>query len=164
METMKNRPSPQRKGKKSEFTAVDAVVLLLVLVTVLGAVLGWVYQALDDGSDLDEGAAYAVTFRISETHRDVADGLSVGDAVYLIEDGSFLGYLRDDLAVQDETDAAYPDRVTGTGSMVCVGNINGRSLELGDGGRCLTPGDTLLVRTEREFLTIDILEIVSAGK
>ena len=164
METMKNSPAPGRKGKKSEFTAVDAVVLLLVLVAVVGAVFGWVYQALDNGSELDESATYAVTFRISETHGDVVDGLAVGDAVYLLEDGSFLGYLRDDLSVCDVTDAAYADRVTGTGSMVCLGNISGRSLELGEGGRCLTPGDTLLVRTEREFLTIDILEIVSTGK
>ena len=163
METMKNSPSPARKGKK-KFTTVDAVVLLLVLVTVVGAVFGWVYQTMDDDSYLDEEAMYVVTFRVAETHRDVLGGLSVGDAVYFIEDGAFLGYLRDDLTVQDKTDAAPADLVTGTGSMVCVGHVNGRSLDIDGSGRCLTPGDTLVVRTEREMLTVEVVEIVSTGK
>ena len=165
METMNQKPSPWRKGKKSKFTTVDAVILLLVVVTVVGTIIGWVYQATNDGPAFDEGTTYAVTFRIAETHRSVLDGLSVEDSVYLAEDGNFLGYLRSDLAVQDGPDAQNPDYgVTGTGSMVCVGNINGRSLELDGCNRCLTPGDTLVVRTERELLTIEVLEIVPVGK
>ena len=163
METMKNSPSPARKGKK-KFTTVDAVVLLLVLATAVGAVFGWVYQAMDDDSFLDEEVNYAVTFRVTETHQDVISGLSAEDALYFMEDGAFLGYLRDDLTVRPVTDAASANYVTGTGSMVCVGELNGRSLNVDDSDRCLTPGDTLIVRTERELLTIEIMEIVFAGK
>lgn len=165
METMNHKPTSGRKGKKSAFTTVDAMVLLLVLVTVLAAVFGWVYQAMDKDLELDRGTTYVVTFRISETHRSVLDGLGVGDTVYLVEDGSFIGYLRSDLVMQDGPNVKNPDYgATGTGSMICVGDINGRSLELDNSNRCLTPGDTLIVRTERELLTIEVLEITSTSK
>lgn len=162
METKNHKPSLWRKGK---FTTVDAVILLLVVVMVVGAVIGWVYQAVNKGSAFDEGLTYVVTFRISETHRSVLGGLSVGDAVYLVEDGSFVGYLRSDLSVQYGSDARNFDYdVTGSGSMICVGDINGRSLKLDNSNRCLTPGDILIVRTERELLTIEVLEITSTSK
>ena len=165
METKNRKPASWRREKKSEFTTVDTVILLLVLVTVLAAVIGWVYQSMDDDFAFDEGTNYAVTFRILETHRSVLGGLEMGDALYFTEDGSFLGYLRDDLVVQDGPDAQNPDYgVTGTGSIICVGIVNGRSLELDDSNRCLTPGDTLIVRTEREMLTVEVVEIVSTGK
>lgn len=163
METMKNQRTPRGGGRKNEFTTVDAVVILLVLMTVIGAVIGWVYQATTDRDDALQ-ATYIVTFRICETHRVVIDGLTVGDAVYVMEDGSLLGYLRDDLVVQNGSDDQNPDLgVTGVGSILCSGLLEGRSLELDD-GRCLTPGNTLLLRTEREFLTVEILEITATGK
>ena len=163
METIKNQRASRNGGRKNEFTTVDAVVILLVLMTVIGAVIGWVYQATADRDDALQ-ATYILNFSVCETHRSVIDGLTVGDAVYVMEDGSLFGYLRDGLAVQDGSDAQNPDvGVTGMGSVLCSGQLDGRSLEMDD-GRCLTPGDTLVVRTERELLTIEVLEIVSTGK
>ena len=60
METKNHKPSLWRKGK---FTTVDAVILLLVVVMVVGAVIGWVYQAVNKGSAFDEGLTYVVTMK-----------------------------------------------------------------------------------------------------
>ena len=158
METMKHQRAPQGRGRH-EFTAVDAVLLMLVLITVVGAVFGWVYQALDDNTDLE--SHWVVTFRVTDTHHAVTDGLVVGDRLYVAQDDSFLGYLRNDLRVQAPDDE--PDYVTGTGSMLCSGVLEDRSLIIGD-DRCLTPGDTLVIRTEREIFTVTVLEIAQSGK
>ncbi len=155
METRKQKRSPRAR---SEFTAVDTAILLLVLLTLGGTIFGWVYQSLTADEAVEDGTTYAVTFRIASTHRRVTEGLAAGDKLY-DSDGNFLGYLRDDLTVSDDTDARLSDRVVGNGSMVCSGRLDGRSLLIGDMDHYLTPGDTYCIHTEEEILTVYILKI-----
>ncbi len=163
METMKNERPPRRRGKKNEFTAVDTVVLLFVLLTVFGAVFGWVYQTTNDERDLEREVSYAVVFRVGEIHRDVVNGLSDKDALYVAEDDCLVGYLNGTLTAEDETDTSDTDLVSATGNMICTGNMTGGSLKVGGTDRVLTPGDILYLRTERVIFTIEILEITLSG-
>ncbi len=158
MENKKQKRTTYRAGGKGRFTAVDTVLLILVVVLLVGTVAGWVWQTVVADEATEEGITYAVSFRIASTHRQVTEGLSVGDRLYSTS-GEFIGYLRDDLAVYDDSEAELANRVTGTGSMVCVGHMDGRSLRVGDVERYITPGDTLKIHTEREILTVYILKI-----
>ncbi len=155
-----NQKIPRRPASGGGVTAVDIVIIILLLAVTFGTIFGWVYEALDDDLNSEIGYTFVVSFRIAETHREVLDGLTKGDQLYFAEEGDFLGYLRDDLKVADSASAPTAlDRVTGTGSMVCVGNDQNRSLRVGDSDRYLTPGDTLWIRTEREVLSVYILDI-----
>ncbi len=160
----------KRKHTKSAssgtFTAVDLVIVLAIVITLVGTVFGWVYESVRNEGGDGIGYTYAVTFRVETTHAEVLEGLACGDSLYLVSEDCFLGYLRDDLAVREltATDPTAPrTHVTATGSMVCVGNAEGRSLRVNGCDRILTPGDTVRVRTERETLTVRILTVTEVS-
>ncbi len=158
----KKQHTSRRSDKKHRFTAVDSVLLILAVAAVFGTVFGWVYQTVTTEEKQESGITYAVSFRIASTHHKVIDGLQVGDVLYTME-GEPIGYLRDDLKSYADSTSPYAGHAVATGSMVCIGNQTNRSLQVGEENRCLTPGDTLKIRTEREILTVYILDITEVG-
>ncbi len=148
----------KHRSSGSRFGVMDLVILIVVGMATFGTIFGWVYESLNREDEEQRTDTCVVTFRIDETHREVLAGLSYGDQVYLSDDDSFMGYLRDDLTVTDVSDKpAFLARVTGTGSMVCVGQEDDGTIRIGD--HTLTAGDVLTVRTERELLTIHVLSV-----
>ncbi len=161
MQPVKNRQKHRRSGKRGEFTSVDIAVLILVVVSLFGTVFGWVYQSVIDDRAQTHENDYVVSFRLEQTHRKVAEGLTPGDTVYTVSDGLPLGILRDDMVLHDAEDGTGIDRVIGTGSMVCSGVEDGGSLSVAGEVCHLTPGDTLRIRTEREYVTVFIVAITA---
>ncbi len=154
----KKRKTTRRTG--GGITIVDVVILLLVLVTVGVTVFGWVYQSEKNDRLQEAGENYIVTFRVESTHRRVPEGIEAADRLYLVDDSCYIGYLHSPLVLFEDTSLpAAMERVTATGSMVCKGSMDGRSLQVNGSEYVLTPGDVLRVRTEREVINICILDI-----
>ena len=152
---------------KKRWTAIDTVVVLLVLVAVAGLVYRVIYSARKDMKA--ESTPYRVYFEVLETHKDVLAEVKGFDAVYLYEDGIRLGHIG---VYQDKTTGEYTpaltvspgeemNHVTATGILVCndATLAPGGGLRVGDSGRYLTPGSVLEVRTDRAILTIRITSI-----
>jgi hypothetical protein len=161
----KNQSDKQRR----RWSAVDTVILLLVLVSVAGLVYRIVYAANKDAAA--EPVMYRVYFEVLETHEDVLAEVKGFDAVYLYENDVCLGYIGvyEDTATGDYTVALTPspapgatgdNRVTAVGCMVCTDAtpVNG-GIRVGDSGRYLVPGSILEVRTDRALLTIRVTSV-----
>ncbi|MBR6782284.1 MAG: hypothetical protein IKM33_03705 [Clostridia bacterium] len=152
---------------KKRWTAMDTVVVLLVLVAVAGLVYRVIYAARKDLAA--ESTPYRVYFEVLETHKDVLAEVKGFDAVYLCEDEIRLGYIG---VYQDKATGEYTpaltvspaeemNHVTATGILVCnnATPAPGGGLRVEDSGRYLTPGGVLEVRTDRAILTIRITSI-----
>ena len=158
------------KKQKKRWSAMDTVILLLVLVAVAGVVYRVVYAVRKDAEA--DPTLYRVYFEVMETHEDVLAEVKGFDAVYLCENDARLGYIGvyQDTATGEQTPAlnitsavgaAGSDRVTATGILICgdASPASGGGLRVGDSGRYLTPGSVLEVRTDRALLTIRITSI-----
>lgn len=157
------------RSRKGRWSAVDTVIVLLVLV----AIVGLVYRVIDAARKEGETARtmYRVYFEVPETHEDVLSEVRGFDAIYLYENNVKLGYIGvyEDTATGTYTVALTPTpamgatgdrRVTAEGCMVCTdGTLEGGSLLVGESGRYLTPGSEVEVRTDRVLLTIRITSI-----
>ncbi len=157
----KKRKRIRRQTGGGRFSAVDVVILVLVVASLAGTLVGWIWEARQKEADIEEGGRYFVTFRIEEIHREVWSNLSTADRLYFVDDGGFFGYLRDDWSMQASAEDEM--RLSGTGSMVCVGEMPARTLILSTDGRRVTPGEVLQIRTETELLTVRILTIREAA-
>ena len=131
---------------KKRWSAMDTVILLLVLVAVAGLVYRVVYAARKDAEA--DPTMYRVYFEVLETHENVLAEVEGFDAVYLYENDTRLGYI-----------GVYLD--TATGILICNNATvsAGGGLMVGDSGRYLTPGSVLEVRTDRVLMTIRITSV-----
>ena len=163
MDMKQNQPTKSRKGR---WSAVDTVIVLLVLIAVAGLVYRVVYAARTEGESTR--TMYRVYFEVAETHEDVLAEVEGFDAVYLYENGVRLGYIGvyEDTATGGHTVALTPvpaekrGMATAAGCLVCTdGTMKDGSLLVGESGRYLTPGSELQVRTDRALLTIRITSI-----
>ncbi len=163
MDMKQNNPVKSRKGR---WSAVDTVIVLLVLIAVAGLVYRVVYTARTENKT--NNIMYRVYFEVAETHEDVLAEVEGFDAVYLHENGVKLGYIGvyEDTATGEYTVALTPaytaasDTVTATGCLVSTNGImKDGGLLVGESGRYLTPGSELQVRTDRALLTIRITSI-----
>ncbi len=164
---MKNTHTDKQKRR---WSAVDTLVLLLILAAVAGLVYRVVYAAKQEAET--DPVMYRVYFEVQETHEDVLAEVKGFDAVYLYENDVRLGYIGvyQDTATGEYTVALTPapaagasgdDRVTATGCLVCTGGTlaAGGGLRIGESGRVLVPGSVLEVRTDRAFLTLRVTSI-----
>ena len=155
---------------KKRWSAMDTVILLLVLVAVAGLIYRVVYAARKEAEA--DPVMYRVHFEVLETHKDVLAEVKGFDAVYLYEDDTRLGYIGvyQDTATGEYTaalnvtpaqGATGSDRVTATGILICTdaSPASGGGLWVGDSGRYLTPGGVMEVRTDRALLTVRITSI-----
>ena len=155
---------------KKRWSAMDTVILLLVLVAVAGLVYRVVYAARKDAEA--DPAMYRVYFEVLETHENVLAEVDGFDAVYLYENDTRLGYIG---VYQDTAPGEYTaaltttpavgatgsHRVTATGILICNNATvsAGGGLMVGDSGRYITPGSVLEVRTDRALMTIRITSV-----
>ena len=162
--------SNRMEKHKRHWSAMDTVILLLIVVAVVGLVYRVVYAARRDNSA--ESVMYRVYFEVLETHEDVLAEVRGFDAIYLLENDVCLGYVGvyEDTATGEytvaltQTPASGPtgdDRVTASGCMICTNALpnQGGGLRVGNSGRVLAPGSMLEVRTDRVLMTIRITAI-----
>ncbi len=156
------------------FSVVDVVILLLVLVAVAGVVYRVVYPALSDAV-AEEEASYVVNFEIFETHMDILGAVRGGDAVYVAETNTRLGYIgyravegteeyEAMLTVTPVGSDEGPNRAIGEGQMVCTkGRMQNGALLVSGSDVYMTPGSELEVRTDRALFTIRITAVEFHG-
>jgi hypothetical protein len=167
MESKQNQTS-SRNGRKGYWSAVDTVILLLVLASIGGIIYRVAMSISREESEVSD-TVYEVYFQVEETHRNVLDEVKGFDPVYLYENDRLLGAMG--ATIDPETGAymavltpAYiegTELATATGCMVCKGSAvqNGGLLVEGT-GRYLTRGGVLKIRTDRVLLTVKITEII----
>ncbi len=162
----------KKRTRKHAFSAVDAVLILLLVAAVAGVVLRVV--TTQKQADATEGAPtmYAVYFEVEETHEDVLASVASFDAVYLLDGDARLGYMgayrdRDTgefhiaLTPAPAEGAEGDRRVTALGCFVATEAENtAGGLLVGKSGLYLAPGACLEVRTDRARMTIRITEIL----
>jgi hypothetical protein len=154
---------------KRRWSAVDTMILLLVLLSIAGLVYRVVYAAQKGSS---EPTLHSVSFEVTEVHEDVLAEVEGFDAVYLYENDVRLGYIgkcRDEVTgelsvfydVAPASGASEDGRVTAKGCMFCTNALPaaGGGLRIGESGRILVPGSVLEIRTDRALLTIRVTSI-----
>ena len=155
------------KGRKRfRWSAVDTMLLLLVLLVIAGCVLRVVYAANQELRQPSE--EYLVQFTVAEVHKDVVAEIEMRDTLYFYENDQRLGFL----AVTQDTDTEElvstlevtaiegTDLVSVTGWLLCFdGIMNEGGLYIEGSERYLTPGSTVEVRTDRARFTMRITEI-----
>jgi hypothetical protein len=162
----KQSNTPATRTRTGRWSVIDTAILLLILVAIAGIIYRIVITVTDDG---DVGTRCQVYFEVSETHRDVLDGIQGFDEVYLLENDMLLGSIGA-TSIDPETgkgvaaltpkNAEGSDMATATGCMVCRGTVTkGGSLLVGETGQYLSRGSVLTVRTDRAVLTIRITDI-----
>jgi len=161
MDTTKTK-KPRRKGKggQSRWSAVDTVILILVLLSVAGIVYRAVYTIRQDMNAAGK-TQYVIDFVVEETHEDVLREVKHEDAVYLYEGGAVLGRI----GLRDISHGAKGEAyATAKGSILCAsGSMKNGALLIGTSGRYITPGSEVTVRTDRAILTLRITEIRKAS-
>lgn len=163
MDMKQNNPTGSRKGR---WSVVDTVIVLFVLIAVAGLVYRVVYAANEEGKN--SSVMYRVYFEVDETYEDVLAEVKGFDALYLYENGAKLGHIGvyEDTATGEytvvlvSTPTEKNGMATATGCFVCTeGTLKEGSLLIGEGGRYITPGSELEVRTDRVLLTIRVTAI-----
>jgi hypothetical protein len=163
--------------RKNKINALDIFIIILVIASIAGIVYRQYTSTLP--TKTDEEAAYEVYFSVKNISFTTPEYLSTNDKVYF-ETGEFFGNLLNNndtdtgsplvvtpasVVLTDENgnyvSTMYPDgsRVDANGSILCrcVRTADGRYL-LG-GTKHITPGETILVRTELVDLQIVITSV-----
>lgn len=164
-----NMDNKMMRKPKKRWTAIDTVVVLLILAAIVGVVYRVAYAAHQDAEA--DPVIYYVDFEVMETHKDVLAEIKGFDAVYLCENDVRLGYMgvyQDGTVALTSTaavGASGSHRVTATGTLVCNNGTPapGGGIQVGNSGRYLTPGSVLEVRTDRAVVTIRITAISERG-
>ena len=163
--------APRRRGN-----VLDIVIVLLLLAAVVS--IGYRYYTLS-GQGKTELLSYAdISFEIKDAVYSLPSYVKAGDAVYM-EDGTYLGVLKDDNAGDDST-ALYSEpatvivtdedgnmvrinyydhsRLDCAGTLSCRGTFEADGSFLLDGTMHLTPGSAIRVHTETASFTIAITD------
>ncbi len=166
MDKKQTRTSPL----KLRWSAVDTMIVLLVILAVAGIVVRIIYAANEE-KGVAQQAVYEVYFEVAEAHEDTLAEIRGFDAIYLYDNGMKLGHMgvyedeamggyRPALTVTPAEGATGAHRVTAKGCMICTnGSLTDGGLLVEGSGRYLTPGSVLQVRTDRVCMTIRITEI-----
>ena len=156
---------PPHNRRKSRWSAVDTLIVLLVLAAIAGIIYRVVITVT---AEPEAGEVYEVYFEVQETHRDVIAEVRPFDAVYLVENDMRLGAIAATIAEGAGTPAASlipsyiegTDMATATGCMTCRAVLSGNGSILVEGtGRYLTSGSILEIRTDRVLMTVRITDI-----
>lgn len=157
---------PNKVRGKLRWSAVDTLILLLVILVIVGCVLRVVYAANQEVQKPSE--QYLIKFTVSEIHKGIVAEIRPRDALYFYESDQRLGFL----AVTQDPDTGElvstldiepvegTDLVAVTGWMLCFdGTMTDGGLYVEGSGRYLTPGTMVEVRTDRARFTVCITEI-----
>lgn len=175
----------QQNGTRArcKWSAMDTVILILIVAAVASVVGRVVYAYLQRGNG-DETSIYTVDFDVADIREAVLQNVSGFDAVYLYESGARIGYIgveesngeqwvalypKDASTEQDpERDASIAEETlpveTGStaaqGSMICTGgDLEDGCLYLDAAGLYIAPGSELKVCTDRVVFTLRVTRI-----
>ncbi len=181
MKRKQRKKSGERTKIVPKFKILDAVIILLIVISIVGLYLG--YDVMDTLKNRKEMKEYVVSFSIENIRNSTKDYINIGDIVYYAEDGEQLGeflphtenvvqplsYHPASVYVIDENGAAilidYPyddspdDRIDASGRFLCQGSYSDDVGFLVNGSRYLAPGQKIEVRTDRVTLTVTIQDI-----
>ena len=155
---------------KLRWSAVDTLIILLVLLAVAGVVVRVIYAANEE-KETAQHATYEVYFEVAEAHEDTLAEIRGFDPIYLYDNGMKLGHMgvyedaatgeyRPALTMTPAEGASGAHRMTAKGCMICTnGSMTDGGLLVEGSGRYLTPGSVLQVRTDRVCITVRITEI-----
>ncbi|MBQ9085908.1 MAG: DUF4330 family protein [Clostridia bacterium] len=166
-------------NRMPKFKALDAVVILLVLVAVVG--IYFRYNLMDTFLSRKDIRDYTVSFSVKDIRYTTPNYLNVGDAIYDASSGEQIGTLieeSDDMSnialrvtpasqffTKDDGTIAevfYPNdesRVNANGRMSCRGSYTQDGGFLLNGSQYLSAGQTISVRTELVTFVLTITEI-----
>ncbi|MBQ8140867.1 MAG: hypothetical protein IJ038_04130 [Clostridia bacterium] len=154
------------------FNAVDAMIIILVIVAIVGIYFRHnIIEFLTDDRNDDE---YVVSFAIEDIRYTTPNYMNVGDSVYFSSDGELLGTLMSESENQGAlnitpaskyfTDSNgevheifYPNeesRVNARGRLLCVGSYNEEGGFCIDGSTYIAAGQSIEVYTE--FVSVNI--------
>lgn len=162
----RNQEKTNDKKERGRWSAVDVIVILLILAAI-GGIVYRVFLAVREEPPTQPDM-YAVYFEVAETYAETLKEVRGFDAVYLYENNRHLGYVA---VYEDVTTGEYRvalnatptgtvDMATATGCMICTnGTLSEGGLLVDGSGYYLTPGAELTVCTERALLTLRITEI-----
>lgn len=153
-----------RQNRKGGFSAIDVLIILLVLAALVGIVYRIVVTVADDAP---AGTVCRVYFEVSEVHRDVLSEVRAYDTVYLYETDMRLGVIGATIGEGGNASPALTpiyaeesDQATATGCMVCRAvTVTDGSILVAGTDRYLTRGSVLKIRTDRVLLTIRVTDI-----
>lgn len=167
----------KKQRKAPSFGVLDAVIILLVIVSVVGIyfrynILGFISEARDIKS-------YTVSYSIKDIRYTTPNFINVGDKVYFNDSGDDFGEL---IAASENMGALsiapaseyftastgeivkvmYPDsqsRVDANGRLICDGRYSNEGGFLVNGSTHIAAGQTVAIRTEHVTLSIFIEDI-----
>lgn len=156
-----------KKRKSKRWTAVDTVIVLLLILAVGGVVLRGVVDWERQAETPVSGPFY-VEFSVAEIHPTVLGEIAAFDPLYLYESGDLVGYVGvyDDgtmaLHSVGQISSINGSVISAEGCMVCLEGVyeNGSLLVTGM-DQYLSPGTKLALRTDRAVLTVEITAIRS---
>ncbi len=156
-----------QKRKTKRWTAVDTIIVLLLVLAVGGVVLRGVVDWNKQAETPVTGPFY-VEFSVAEIHPTVLGEIAAFDPLYLYESGELVGYVGvyDDgtmaLHTVGQLSSLNGGIVSAEGCMVCLEGVyeNGSLLVTGM-DQYLSPGTKLTLRTDRAVLTVEITGIRS---
>ena len=163
--------------KTPRFSVLDAVIILLVIIAVVGVYFRYnIIGFITGAQNLDD---YAISYSIKDIRYTTPNYMSVGDEVYFAEDGEHFGTLinaSENMGALSITPASkyfttsnaevvevfYPDsqsRVDAFGRLSCRGRYSSDGGFLLNGSVYLAAGQYVNVQTESVSVTIRIEDI-----
>ena len=167
----------EQRRSRPHFNAIDAMIVVLVIVAVLG--IYFRYNMMDLLSGQKEKQEYHVTFSIDNIRYTTPNYISIGDTFYMQSDGRVLGKLvstsenQEALnivpAVEYFTDSeghivpvSYPNlesRVNVKGSLLCRGTYTAEGGFCLDGTVYLSAGQEIQVYSDHVTVCMKILSV-----
>ena len=164
--------------KKSKIKALDVVIILLIITSLVGVYFR--YSILDTLTGRKHLKEYTVSFDITEIRYTTENYINIGDKIYFYEDGAEFGTIieasdntKEALFVRHSTVQLVPDNsshastyvypentfIDASGRIKCIGRYSEESGFLIDGKRAISPNDTIKIKTELVTVTIKITDI-----
>ena len=176
---MKNAVDNNANAKKApRFGVLDAVIILLVIVAIVG--IYFRYNIIDLISENKKLEKYTVTFTIENIRYTTPNYVNVGDRVYFASDDELFGTLvafSENMGALSITPASeyftnssgevtevfYPNnesRIDAIGKLLCEGRYSDEGGLLVNGSTYLSAGQTIEVNTEYVTVAMRIDNIV----
>lgn len=175
-----DRENKVGSGKKTRFNAIDALIILLVLVCIAGLVVR--YTVLNDIGSVSNLNTYYISFKATEISQSQTEALerTAKDAdgqswVYLMDGTTYVGHLTDEnppvllseIWVEDESGNVvkihHPELYDVSGKIKCSGFVSSETGAFKLNGKIdLAAGSKLDVQTKYGDFTIEITAIEPA--
>ncbi len=158
--------SEMTRKNKAKINVIDVVIILLVL-ALIGTAGYRIYGELTKNTSSKQSDCI-LTFEYTGTTESILSYLNDGDAIYLLKDGTLLGYLYDETAddgngavykvIEEENEGTVGNVIRLRGSIKL--SVDARKAQGGDyyviNGTNITEGGTLAIYTEKTQMNITV--------